>query len=345
MKNKPILLLKDIERQKPHPYEMLSFGQWTGHRFRWSRDLYLEIFPRTPYAIYRYANDCVVKSYPSLVEELSALNTAITTREDQTSMFIIYQGELLGYYKPCINHEYKHCSVEIKSIAEKINKDIVLAILSEIQMFAKQNGMLSIGVDCDLPGYAVPHNIPGVSVSRRGFLNNYFSYDVDTTLSPGAKLDHMSDFDTRKQEKLQNDQVKLSAALESNWSVTFAIRDEKNKFLALAVLNAEPHLTNVCNLRYLFVAPKLRGQGLGQKILRLVEECLRKAKINNIVLETDDNMVPDFYLKRGYNRTAAITIVSDNYTYNPSCMFLKTMPAADATPPSPPQLANPLRLR
>jgi len=331
--SKPILLLNDIERAKPHPYEMLSFGQWVGHRFKWNRDLRLEIFPKTPYSIYKYANDCILRSYPEMQAEDGAITYQKNTYTKMGVFFIIYKGNLLGYYEIKNNATSKFCCAFVQSIAGKMTQGIVLAVLTEIQNIAKHSGMEMIFVDWDLPAYAVPPGISTVAVDQSVILNNLSAYySVETIIPRGAALDLFNNFSKTEQDRLQSDYVKLSTVIGLNPSITFAIRDEKDKFIGLAVLSVEPNITNIFNLKYLFVDPAFRGEGLGHKLLKLVEVCLRNANVNNIVLQTDEFMVPNFYLKRGYTRVLV------NNT------FEKRLPNADGTPGAPPRLANPLRL-
>ncbi len=61
-----------------------------------------------------------------------------------------------------------------------------------------------------------------------------------------------------------------------------------------------------CYIRHLFIPASMRGQGLGSRIMRMVEEEAVARRCEQIVLETHDFQAPGFYRKLGFTNVAAV---------------------------------------
>jgi ribosomal protein S18 acetylase RimI-like enzyme len=61
-----------------------------------------------------------------------------------------------------------------------------------------------------------------------------------------------------------------------------------------------------CYIRHLFVPASMRGQGLGTRIMRTVEEEAVARRCGQIVLETHDFQAPGFYRKLGFAIAGAV---------------------------------------
>jgi len=61
-----------------------------------------------------------------------------------------------------------------------------------------------------------------------------------------------------------------------------------------------------CYIRHLFIPASMRGQGLGTRIMRTVEEEAVARRCGQIVLETHDFQAPGFYRKLGFAIVGAV---------------------------------------
>ena len=79
------------------------------------------------------------------------------------------------------------------------------------------------------------------------------------------------------------------------------VRDGKLAAMALGMVRHWWEGTNY-NIEELCVDPNLQGQGLGTRLLKLVEEEIKKKGFNGIFLQTDiDKPAFKFYTKNGFN--------------------------------------------
>src|SRR5574337_591188 len=70
-----------------------------------------------------------------------------------------------------------------------------------------------------------------------------------------------------------------------------------------------------CELRQVWVAEKLRGQGLGRQLLRSAEAEARRRGCRQIVLSTHSFQAPQFYRKLGFRVVAQVTDYPRGYAH------------------------------
>ena len=61
-----------------------------------------------------------------------------------------------------------------------------------------------------------------------------------------------------------------------------------------------------CHIRYLFIPASIRSQGLGSRIMRMVEEEAVARRCEQILLETHDFQAPAFYRKLGFTNVGTV---------------------------------------
>ena len=72
-------------------------------------------------------------------------------------------------------------------------------------------------------------------------------------------------------------------------------------------------LFDTVEVEYLCVKPELRGQGLGRRLIGLVEQKAREAGMRRILLNTYSFQAPEFYRKLGYQQLFEISPAYQNY--------------------------------
>jgi GNAT superfamily N-acetyltransferase len=70
-----------------------------------------------------------------------------------------------------------------------------------------------------------------------------------------------------------------------------------------------------CYLRYLFLPANMRGQGLGNKVMRAVENEAKSRKCQQIVLETHEFQAAGFYQKLGFKVVSRVADYPRGHDY------------------------------
>lgn len=331
----PMHLIQN-KRKSYGPYEMLYFGKYIGHRFLWNKKLFLEIFPITPAGLCEYADLSIFKTYPQIIDE-----PHIDFDAAESTEYLIINNELIGCYIYKAIDKSKTLNVLVWCIASKLNNKIVRGILSELQDLAKAKQLQSIWAEFDYPAVAYPGEIPDLKangVDLDAIMLNIFEYSTATTIPDGTRPQPIDALSEELQYKMYVDCKKLMYAFElCGRAVSFALRDNHTyEFLGAAITRPHPNAVNICSLDQFVLDPALRGKKHGSAMLKLLERSLIAANVNNIILTTNDYMVPGFYKKNSYKIYGSTQ--KNNY------LFGKRLVNNDGTPGSKPRLASPLRL-
>ncbi|EHE3817001.1 GNAT family N-acetyltransferase [Shigella sonnei] len=79
--------------------------------------------------------------------------------------------------------------------------------------------------------------------------------------------------------------------------ICLSLKDSKETILA--GLTAEVY-GNVFYIKYLWASEKVRGEGLGRKLLKLAEAQARESYCDVIAVDTFSFQAPDFYVSNGF---------------------------------------------
>ena len=100
----------------------------------------------------------------------------------------------------------------------------------------------------------------------------------------------------------------------------YAMQDERGQVIA----GASGHTwAGCCQLTHLWVLESLRGEGLGQELLRAVETEAKRRGCSVVLLATHSFQAPVFYEQLGYERQA---VVQDHPIGHSNFVYSKRLP-------------------
>jgi ribosomal protein S18 acetylase RimI-like enzyme len=308
------------EDKKENPYEMLKLGgKWLGIRYPCrnikARELRFEIFLDTPEEIRLYIDDCTHESYFEIEQ---AFKTHNPIEEEYIGMeFLWAKCEFIGAYY--MHRELNRISVRVTANPLKLNQKIVYEIMRHVQNIAKSlENVDIININIDTDKKFLPQIQNGLKTC---LVLNYFNYNITFFVSTPiegtfeSEEFHVSNnaqdssVTTCSQypsfEGLLESFVDLKDKMDFSSRVTLSLRDDDNKFMAAIIIKSSPYISKLVEVESLYVSPEIQGCGIGSGLLWLVEVCMQRIGLNNIIACTASYMSPKFYEKLGYKQISS----------------------------------------